>query len=203
MTYENIIYEKQGRIARLTLNRPQVLNAMNWALLEEIEAALKEAEDDDEVRVVILKGAGRAFCAGSDIEQGGYYGERPILGELAWVQRVNRYITAIWNLRKPVIAQVHGYCIGGAMDICCSAKRVFVIMEHVTAEGLPRIKHECTYPLTAFKVVSTVFTNLAVIDVTPEGMVLREVAPGVSPAEVQAETEPTLVLPEHVREMSL
>src|SRR6266545_1321924 len=68
---------------------------------------------------------------------------------------------------------------GGHLDLAAGAKRVIVAMEHVTREGEPRILEECTYPLTARRCVNMIVTNLAVIDVTPEGLVLREVAPGV------------------------
>lgn len=93
--------------------------------------------------------------------------------------------------------------VGGAMDLCCGARRVFVIMEHVTPDGQPKIKRKCTYPVTAYRVVSTVFTDLAVIDIAPQGMVLREIAPGLTAAEVQEQTEPVLVIPARLPEMSL
>ncbi len=119
MTYKCIKYEKHGRIARLTLNRPEKLNALSYPLLDEYAAALTEAEQDEEVRVVIVKGAGRAFSAGYDVEPGkpGEYGGRAILYDLEHLQRHNREITTAWNLRKPVIAQVHGYCVAGGNDI--------------------------------------------------------------------------------------
>ncbi|MFH1650596.1 MAG: 3-oxoacid CoA-transferase subunit B [Chloroflexota bacterium] len=93
--------------------------------------------------------------------------------------------------------------IGGAMDLCGGARRKFVYMEHTTRDGAPRIVRECTYPLTARGVVNAIFTNLAVIDVTPGGLVLREVAPGVTPEEVQAVTEPRLQYTAPVPEMVL
>ena len=119
MTYENITYEKQGRIARLTLNRPEALNALSIALLDEVVAALKEAEQDEGVGVIIIKGAGRAFSAGYDIEPGkpGAYSAAPTLDDLAYLQGSDNKITTIWSLRKPVIAQVHGYCVAGGNDL--------------------------------------------------------------------------------------
>ena len=119
MNYENVLYEKSGRISRVILNRPEKLNALSVPLLNELEAALQEAERDPEVSVIIIKGAGRCFSAGYDIapSEPGYFGSMSILDDVVRLQEQDRKITAIWNLRKPVIAQVHGYCVAGGNDI--------------------------------------------------------------------------------------
>ena len=93
--------------------------------------------------------------------------------------------------------------IGGAMELATGAKRVIVVMEHTGPSGEPRIVKQCTFPITARGVVNTVVTNLAYMEVTGEGLVLREVAPGVTPAEVQEVTEPPLLIPADWKEMAL
>jgi 3-oxoacid CoA-transferase subunit B len=91
--------------------------------------------------------------------------------------------------------------MGGAMDLVASAKRVVVLMDHASKGGTPKILRECALPLTGRKVVHRIITDLAVIDVTSEGLVLRELAPGVSAREVQERTEPTLKVPHDVKEI--
>ncbi len=93
--------------------------------------------------------------------------------------------------------------MGGAMDLVASAKRVVVIMEHAAKDGAPKILKECKLPLTGRRVVHRIITELATIDVTPEGLLLREVAPGLSARDVQERTEPTLKVPSDLAEMKV
>jgi len=93
--------------------------------------------------------------------------------------------------------------IGGAMDIAAGAKKLIVCMEHTTRDGASKIVKQCSYPLTGIECTDTIVTDLAVIDVVPEGLVLRELAPGWSPEEVQAATEARLLVRGQVPEMRL
>jgi 3-oxoacid CoA-transferase B subunit len=105
------------------------------------------------------------------------------------------------NWRVPYAKGAGG--IGGAMDIAVGARRLIVTMEHTAKSGAPKILKQCTFPLTAVECVHTIITDLAVVDVTTEGLVLREIAPGFTVEEVQAVTVPPLLLRGQLREISL
>jgi 3-oxoacid CoA-transferase subunit B len=91
--------------------------------------------------------------------------------------------------------------MGGAMDLVAGARRVVVAMEHTTREGEPKILKKCTLPLTGVKVVHTIVTEMALINVTPQGLVLDEVAPGLTADDVQRVTEPKLVVSSALKAM--
>ncbi len=117
MKYENLMYEKDQGIAKITINRPKVMNALSPAVISELKAAMDEASTDDDVRVVVLTGAGRAFSAGVDLislgdRKLGKGGVGAILDEPA-----GSLIDTIQTIPKVVIAMVNGYCLTGALEI--------------------------------------------------------------------------------------
>ena len=93
--------------------------------------------------------------------------------------------------------------VGGGMDLASGAKRIIVAMIHTTKEGEPKIVRECSYELTGRRCVSTIITDLAVIDVTDRGLVLRETAPGYTVEEIQAVTEPKLMVSSDLKVMEI
>jgi 3-oxoacid CoA-transferase subunit B len=93
--------------------------------------------------------------------------------------------------------------IGGAMDLASGAARLIVVMTHTTKDNSPKILKRCTYPLTAPRCVKMVITDIAVIDVAPEGLVLKETAPGWQAEEIQALTEPTLIISSNLKQMEI
>ena len=122
MTQSTVTYEAQDRIGIITLNRPEKMNAFNAQMLEDFASALDVAQQDDAVRVVIVRGAGRAFSVGYDISPGEFSPhEHTITEDREWLERAIALWLRVWDFPKPVIAQVHGYCVAGAtmLAICC------------------------------------------------------------------------------------
>jgi acetate CoA/acetoacetate CoA-transferase beta subunit len=93
--------------------------------------------------------------------------------------------------------------IGGAMDLAVGAKKVMVIMTHVAPDGAPKIVKECTYELTAKRCVNVIITDIAVVEVATSGLVLKEVAPGFTPNDIQSVTEPELIIDPLITEIQL
>jgi 3-oxoadipate CoA-transferase, beta subunit len=96
---------------------------------------------------------------------------------------------------------LHPPAVGGAMDLAVGAKRVLVITLHTTRDGRPKLLPRCTYPLTAAGVVDRVYTDLAVLDVTPEGFLVREMVAGLTPEELQSRTAAQLAFADDLREL--
>ena len=116
MAYEDIIFTKEEGIATITLNRPKALNALTWPLLIEMQDAIDRVAEDDEVRVLVITGAGRAFCAGDDLKDKGTH-VSVMDGREDSFQEQKRVLESLRNLRKPVIAAVNGNAHGAGSDI--------------------------------------------------------------------------------------
>jgi len=127
---KSVVLEKDGRIGRIFLNRPDVMNAINDKMPRELEACVDEANLDDDIHVIVLAGRGEAFCAGYDLT---YYaegnGSGDVTQEMPWdpmkdyafMKRNTEAFMSVWRSYKPVIAKVHGFAVAGGSDIalCC------------------------------------------------------------------------------------
>src|SRR5688572_21739216 len=140
----SVLYARDGRIARITLNRPEVLNAIDAALPGELEAAVNEANADPGVHVIVLAGAGRAFCAGYDLTAyaqvpGANEGVRAMpwdpMKDYAMMMRNTERFMSLFRSHRPVIAKVHGFAVAGGSDIalCCD----LVVMAEDARIGYP------------------------------------------------------------------
>lgn len=135
MSFETINYAVDGAIARITLDRPERLNAINTQLVADLRAAVIAANDDSAVRVLVLSGEGRAFCAGYDLDWGTKAEDAsqkaadgiwdPVRDYLGMSRNVRAYMS-LWESPKPVIAQVHGWCVGGGTDLALCSDLIFM-----------------------------------------------------------------------------
>ncbi|MEJ2122088.1 MAG: crotonase/enoyl-CoA hydratase family protein [Alphaproteobacteria bacterium] len=149
MGYETILYETEGRIATITLNRPEKYNTIRPPMPEEMEAALAEANRDDAVRVIVLQGAGESFCAGFDfsgdlkhyddwgapLSADNYDPGRDVMMVTSpFVGPVPKFMS-IWRSPKPVIAKIHGWCVGGGSEMALCAD--FIVASEDARLGTP------------------------------------------------------------------
>ena len=143
MEYQSIRYEVSDRIATITLNRPERLNAIDERMPREIRAAVESADEDPGVHVVILTGAGRAFCAGYDLKEFAELPEDPYTQEMPWdptvdyrmMSRNTTDFMSLWRCSKPTIAKVRGYAVAGGSDIALACD--LVVMAHEAKIGYP------------------------------------------------------------------
>ncbi len=130
-----VVYEKQDQVATIVLNRPKSLNALNTALLTELRTALKDAEVDAAMRVIIITGAGdKAFCAGVDVTE---IVEKKPEESRAFSQWVQAVFTLIEELKKPVIAKIRGFCLGGGLELALACD--FRLAADTSRFGLPEV----------------------------------------------------------------
>ncbi len=136
MNYQDIIYSKVDRVATITLNRPQALNAMTTRMLEEIEDAIGVIGRDPEVIVAVITGSGeKAFCAGIDLEE---TIKQDAMGARASGKRIHRTDKAVRQLDKPVIAKVRGLCLGAGLELAVSCD--MIIGTENSRYGLPHMR---------------------------------------------------------------
>jgi enoyl-CoA hydratase len=140
MTFTNLLLDKNELIGTLTLNRPEKLNAMTPALIAEMGEALTEVEKDPEIKVLIIRGAGRSFCTGYDLTVGlgSVSGERYTLdSDQRSLQHYVEHWLRLRDLPKPVISMVHGYCLAGGSQLAISTDMIFVAED--ASIGFPSI----------------------------------------------------------------
>ena len=116
--FESILYEKAPPRATITLNRPEVLNAFDFRMLRELARACEDASWDDEIRVVVLTGAGRAFCVGANLRawaDEGYVGNEREYWK--WFGAMDAGVTALRRIGKPTVARINGVCVGGGNEL--------------------------------------------------------------------------------------
>lgn len=129
-----VLVERLGKIAYVTLNRPEKLNALSKELLDDLDDALEEVEKDDSISVVILRGNGRAFCVGYDV---GKYSERTVTEDRDTLEAYTLRWLRVWDFPKPIIAQVHGYALAGGTQLlaCCD----IVVADKDATFGFPSL----------------------------------------------------------------
>jgi enoyl-CoA hydratase len=142
-----VLYERDGRIARITLNRPEVMNAIDNELPVELEAAVEKANSDPKVHVIMLAGAGRAFCAGYDLT---YYAQAAgtnagvqdmpwdPMKDYAFMMRNTERFMSLFRSHRPVICKVHGFAVAGGSDIALCSDLV-VMAEDAQIGYMPRV----------------------------------------------------------------
>jgi enoyl-CoA hydratase/carnithine racemase len=132
MSYETLIYSVDGQVATITLNRPERLNTIVPPMPDEFESAVKQATLDQDIKVIVLRGAGRSFCAGYDFGGGFHHWDDHVTTDghwdpgkdFAWAASPwgpTQKFMSIWHTPKPVIAQIHGWCVGGGSDMALCA----------------------------------------------------------------------------------
>jgi enoyl-CoA hydratase len=136
MIYETLLYDAEGALATITLNRPDRLNTIVPPMPDELEASVHRAVADAAVKVIVLRGAGRAFCAGFDFGGGFHHWDEGLTTDGKWdpgkdfggatapsLGPVPKFMS-LWRSPKPVVCQVHGWCVGGGSDLALCADLV-------------------------------------------------------------------------------
>ncbi|MBI5446194.1 MAG: enoyl-CoA hydratase/isomerase family protein [Deltaproteobacteria bacterium] len=135
MAYETILFEKKDGVGRITLNRPEALNALNKPMVIELGEALDAAEKDEEIRVIVLSGSGRAFCVGFDLKMAAGPEMATLHAQQEWCRYCNQVmLERIENSYKPVIAALNGYTLAGGFEIMLSADLVIAAEDAIIGD---------------------------------------------------------------------
>lgn len=118
MDLRDLLFEIDDGVARITLNKPEKLNALSWSSWAEIETVIEACNDDDAVRCVLITGAGRGFCSGTDLTAtGGEASPRPYKGRTGVLRTTHLAPATVYDCRKPTIAAINGVCVGGGLSL--------------------------------------------------------------------------------------
>jgi len=209
MSFSTLQTERHERVLHLVLNRPERLNAINREMPRELDRAVAEANADDTVHVLVLRGAGRAFCAGYDLDWGtraehdsdAARGWDPVRDFVGMSENV-RCFMSLWHSRKPVIAQVHGWCVGGGTDLALCSDLIVASTDAQIGYPPARVWGSPTSALWAYRLgmeqaKRLLLTGDAVDAPTAEriGLIYRAVAPAQLDAEVGALAQRMALLP--------
>jgi enoyl-CoA hydratase len=214
LSYETLLYDVDGAIATITLNRPEQLNAISPPMPGELEAAVHQAVADEGVKVIVLRGAGRAFCAGFDFSGGFRQYAEHLETDGAWDPGKDMtYVTApslapvpkfmsLWRAPKPVIAQVHGWCVGGGSDMALCADLVIVSDDAVIGTPYARMWGAYLSGMWIYRLGLTKAKELALTgrplqgaEAVEAGLVNRAVPFAELEATVRAQAEELAALP--------
>jgi len=206
-----VIYEKDGRIGRITLNRPEVMNAIDDDVPVELAACVAQANADAGVHVIVLSGAGEAFCAGYDLTyyaqgSGGTGVTQPMpwdpMKDYAFMMRNTELFMSIWRSYRPVICKVHGYAVAGGSDIALCADMI-VMSTDAWIGYMPTRVWGCpttamwVYRLGPERAKRMLFTGDKITGSEAEklGLVLKAVPPAELDAEVETLAERMATVP--------
>ncbi len=212
--YETLLYATDGPIATITLNRPGTLNTIVPPMPDEVQAAVERAVVDATVKVIVLRGAGRSFCAGYDFSDGFHHWDEGLATDGVWdpgkdfvmatapgLSPTQKFMS-VWRAPKPVIAQVHGWCVGGGSDFALCAD--LVIASEDARIGTPYSRMWGAYlsgmwlyrlGLTRAKEYALTGRPLSGVEAADAGLINRAVAFAELEATVRAEAERLAAVP--------
>jgi len=214
MSYETLLYAVDGAIATITLNRPERLNTIVPPMPDEVQHAVERAVADPAVKVIVLRGAGRSFCAGYDFAGGFHHWDAAITTDGAWdpgkdfvmatapSASPTQQFMSVWRSPKPVIAQVHGWCVGGGSDFALCAD--LVIASEDARIGTPYARMWGAYlsgmwlyrlGLTRAKEFALTGRPLSGVEAVDAGLINRAVPFADLEATVRAEADRLAAIP--------